>query len=192
MKVIRQALSQELTDFVYLYFLTKRKVALYFFESKYISPFADEWGRWDDTQVPDTYFHYSDLVMETLLQKMKPLIEKETQTSLIETYSCARIYKKGDELKKHTDRPSCEISCTLNLGGEMWPIFLDGEKILLNPGDMLIYKGYETEHWREPFTGNNCAQVFLHYNENNGKFNNTNKYDGRPFLGLPQWFKEDK
>jgi len=192
MKVIRQALSKELTDFVYLYFLTKRKVALYFFESKYISPFADEWGRWDDTQVPDTYFHYSDLVMETLLQKMKPLMEKETQTSLIETYSCARIYKKGDELKKHTDRPSCEISCTLNLGGEMWPIFLDGEKILLNPGDMLIYKGYETEHWREPFTGNNCAQVFLHYNENNGKFNNTNKYDGRPFLGLPQWFKEDK
>ena len=192
MKVIRQALSKELTDFVYLYFLTKRKVALYFFESKYISPFADEWGRWDDTQVPDTYFHYSDLVMETLLQKMKPLMEKETQTSLIETYSCARIYKKGDELKKHTDRPSCEISCTLNLGGEMWPIFLDGEKILLNPGDMLIYKGYETEHWREPFTGNNCAQVFLHYNEKNGKFNNTNKYDGRPFLGLPQWFKEDK
>ena len=192
MKVIRQALSKELTDFVYLYFLTKRKVALYFFESKYISPFADEWGRWDDTQIPNTYFHYSDLVMETLLQKMKPLMEKETQTSLIETYSCARIYKKGDELKKHTDRPSCEISCTLNLGGEMWPIFLDGEKILLNPGDMLIYKGYETEHWREPFTGNNCAQVFLHYNENNGKFNNTNKYDGRPFLGLPQWFKEDK
>ena len=182
MKVIRQALSKELTDFVYLYF----------FESKYISPFADEWGRWDDTQVPDTYFHYSDLVMETLLQKMKPLMEKETQTSLIETYSCARIYKKGDELKKHTDRPSCEISCTLNLGGEMWPIFLDGEEILLNPGDMLIYKGHETEHWREPFTGNNCAQVFLHYNEKNGKFNDTNKYDGRPFLGLPQWFKEDK
>ena len=192
MKVISQALSKELTDFVYLYFLTKRKVALYFFESKYISPFADEWGRWDDTQIPNTYFHYSDLVMETLLQKMKPLMEKETQTSLIETYSCARIYKKGDELKKHIDRPSCEISCTLNLGGEMWPIFLDGEEILLNPGDMLIYKGYETEHWREPFTGNNCAQVFLHYNENNGKFNNTNKYDGRPFLGLPQWFKEDK
>ena len=192
MKVIRQALSKELTDFVYLYFLTKRKVALYFFESKYISPFADEWGRWDDTQVPDTYFHYSDLVMETLLQKMKPLMEKETQTSLIETYSCARIYKKGDELKKHIDRPSCEISCTLNLGGEMWPIFLDGEEILLNPGDMLIYKGHETEQWREPFTGNNCAQVFLHYNEKNGKFNDTNKYDGRPFLGLPQWFKEDK
>ena len=192
MKVIRQALSKELTDFIYLYFLTKRKVALYFFESKYISPFADEWGRWDDSQVPGTYSHYSDLVMEVLLQQMKPLMEIETQTSLIETYSYARIYKKGDELKKHKDRPSCEISCTMNLGGEMWPIFLDGKEVLLNPGDMLIYRGSETEHWREPFTGNNCAQVFLHYNEKNGKFNDTNKYDGRPFLGLPTWFKEDK
>ena len=192
MKVIRQALSKELTDFIYLYFLTKRKVALYFFESKYISPFADEWGRWDDSQVPGTYSHYSDLVMEVLLQQMKPLMEIETQTSLIETYSYARIYKKGDELKKHKDRPSCEISCTMNLGGEMWPIFLDGKEVLLNPGDMLIYRGSETEHWREPFTGNNCAQVFLHYNEKNGKFNDTNKYDGRPFLGLPTWFKEGK
>jgi hypothetical protein len=191
-KLIKQAISKELADFIYLYFLSKRKVALYFFESKYISPFAEEWGRWDDSQVPGTYSHYSDLVMETLLQQIKPLMEIETQTSLIETYSYARIYKKGDELKKHIDRPSCEISCTMNLGGEMWPIFLDSEEILLNPGDMLIYKGHETEHWREPFTGNNCAQVFLHYNEKNGEFNNTNKYDGRPFLGLPAWFKEEK
>jgi hypothetical protein len=191
-KLIKQAISRELADFIYLYFLNKRKVVLYFFESKYISPFAEEWGRWDDPQVPNTYSHYSDLVMETLLQQIKPLMEIETQASLIETYSYARIYKKGDELKKHIDRPSCEVSCTMNLGGEMWPIFLDSEEILLNPGDMLIYRGHEIEHWREPFMGNNCAQVFLHYNEKNGEFNNTNKYDGRPFLGLPAWFKEEK
>ena len=89
MKVIRQALSKELTDFVYLYFLTKRKVALYFFESKYISPFADEWGRWDDTQVPDTYFHYSDLVMETLLQKLV----------LLKRILALEFIKKGMNLK---------------------------------------------------------------------------------------------
>tara|TARA_R100001510_G_scaffold7849_1_gene6091 strand:+ start:711 stop:1301 length:591 start_codon:yes stop_codon:yes gene_type:complete len=191
-KVIKQAISKELSDFIYLYFLQKRKVALYFFESKYISPFTQEWGRWDDKQVPNTYSHYADLVMETLLQQMKPLMEIETQTSLVETYSYARIYKNGDELKKHKDRPSCEISCTMNLGGDEWPIFLEGDKILLSPGDMLIYRGCDVEHWREPFTGNNCAQVFLHYNQRDGKFDENNKFDGRPFLGLPAWFKEDK
>ena len=36
------------------------------------------------------------------------------------------LYKQGDELKRHKDRPSCEISTTLNLGGDPWPIFIDG------------------------------------------------------------------
>jgi hypothetical protein len=31
---------------------------------------------------------------------------------------------------------------------------------------MLVYKGMELEHWREPFDGKDCAQVFLHYNKN--------------------------
>jgi len=134
----------------------------------------------------------NDCFTDALLIQKKKIMEKETGLKLFPTYGFTRFYTYNSDLEKHKDRPSCEISCTMNLGGEMWPIFLDGQEILLNPGDMLIYKGHETEHWREPFTGNNCAQVFLHYNEKNGKFNDTNKYDGRPFLGLPQWFKEDK
>ena len=185
-KLIKQAISKELADFIYLYFLSKRKIALYFFESKYISPFAKEWGRWDDSQVPGTYSHYSDLVMETLLQEIKPLMEIETQTSLIETYSYARIYKKGDELKKHIDRNSCEISCTLNIGGDLWPIFVNGKKIILKQGDILIYKGCEIEHWREPFLGEVCIQVFLHYNEDTA---NAQIYDNRIHLGLPAYTK---
>ena len=63
--------------------------------------------------------------METLLQKVKPIMEKESGVKLTETYSYARIYKKGDELKRHKDRYSCEISTTMNLGGDDWPIFLE-------------------------------------------------------------------
>ena len=195
-KIIKQAISEELANFTYLYFLNKRKVALYFFQSEHVSRFTEEsdyWGDWGypgDDLVPNTYCHYSDLVMETLLQQMKPLMEKETETNLIETYSYARIYKKGDELKKHKDRDSCEISCTMNLGGEQWPIYLDGNKITLSSGDMLIYRGCDVEHWRDPFTGDNCAQVFLHYNKLDGKFGKTNKYDTRPLLGLPECFKQ--
>ena len=85
-KVVKQAVSTEIADFAYQYFLNKRKVARHLFDSKYISPFTEYWGVWNDTQVPETYSHYSDLVMETLLQQIKPLMEIETQTSLIETY----------------------------------------------------------------------------------------------------------
>ena len=130
---------------------------------------------------------------------------KETGLQLIPTYSYSRIYKKGDELKRHKDRPSCEISTTLNLGGDPWPIFIDptgsdnvideyknihksgapkGIKVDLKQGDMLIYSGCELEHWREPFTGKLCGQVFLHYNHADGQFAKSNLYDKRPMLGI--------
>ena len=56
---------------------------------------------------------------------------------------------------------------------------------------MLIYRGTELEHWREPFEGNDCAQVFLHYNNKNTAGSNLNIYDSRATLGLPTWFKKN-
>ena len=196
-KIIKQAISKELAEFVYSYFLTKRKVARRFFDDRYISPFTTEFGVWNDEQIPETYSHYADVAMETLLEKLKPLMEKESGLKLNETYSYARIYKKGDELKRHKDRYSCEVSTTLNLGGDEWPIYLEpsgeeekeGIKVILNQGDMLVYKGCDVEHWREAFEGENCGQVFLHYNDASDEKAEQNKYDGRPFLGLPAWFK---
>jgi hypothetical protein len=206
--IIKKAISKNLAIFVYNYFLMKRQVAMTLFKNKLIAPFSDEWGIWTDEQVPNTYSHYGDVAMETLLIKVQPIMEKHTKLKLIPTYSYARIYKKGDVLHRHKDRFSCEISATLNLGGEEWPIYLSsnenvgipdgnkitltsnakGTKIILKPGDMLVYKGMELEHWREPFEGENCAQVFLHYN-NFSKESENNIFDGRPHLGLPRWFK---
>jgi len=206
--ILRNAISKELADFCYKYFLLKKNVAKILFESKYIPPFCEEWGHWHDSLVPDTYSHYGDIVMENLLQTLKPTMEKETGLKLNETYAFARLYKKGNDLKRHKDRFSCEISTTMSLGGKCWPIFLSpnskdgiikdnkeyipsdvkGVKVLLNPGDMLIYRGVELEHWREKLLHDDCAQVFLHYNDVNSKYSNENKYDGRPSLGLPAYF----
>jgi len=195
--ILKKAVSKEIADFAYSYFLNKRKVAKFLFDQKYISPFTEYWGRWNDPQAPNTYAHYGDIVMETLLQKVKPIMEKHTGMKLSETYSYARIYKKGDVLVRHKDRYSCEISTTLNLGGDSWPIYLDptgkkgqaGIKIDLGPGDMLIYSGCSLEHWREEFEGKDCGQVFLHYNRKGSKMAKENEFDKRPFLGLPEFYK---
>ena len=190
-QIIKNAISEELADFCYQYFLNKRAVARKMFDEKYISPFTEYFGVWNDTQVLETYSHYADIVMETLLQKVKPIMEKESGVKLIETYSYARIYKKGDELKKHRDRYSCEISTTMNLGGDEWSIYLEPDiKVNLKPGDMLMYRGCELEHWREKFEGEDCAQVFLHYNDASNKKAEQNKFDGRPMIGLPAYFKQ--
>ena len=198
--VLKKAISPELADFVYKYFLNKRKSARFLFDQKYLSPFNTEYGVWNDEQVPNTYSHYGDIVMETLLQDVRPVMEKHTGLKLSETYSYARIYKKGDVLARHKDRYSCEISTTLNLGGEPWSIYLDptgrtgqaGIEVNLDPGDMLIYSGCDLEHWREEFKGKDCGQVFLHYNKKNSKMAKENEFDKRPFFGLPSWFKNFK
>jgi hypothetical protein len=196
-KVVKRAISKELAEFCYDYFCNKRKVVRVLFDAGYISQFNYDWGQWKDEQVRDTYCHYSDLVMETLLQKLKYRVEIETELKLNETYSYARIYKKGDVLERHKDRYSCEVSTSLHLGGDQWPIFLEpsgkeeeeGLSVLLDQGDMLIYQGCELEHWREAFEGENCGQVFLHYNDASKAELSKYKYDGRPFLGLPADFK---
>jgi hypothetical protein len=151
--------------------------------------------------------------METLMLKCQPIMEKSTQLKLYPAYTYARFYKKGDILKRHKDRFSCEISTTMNLGGDDWPIYLSphenvgveeaeggrkgvkgfsnakGIKINLKPGDMLVYRGRELEHWREKFQGDECVQVFLHYNNRKTSGSKSNMFDKRPHLGLPPWFK---
>ena len=202
--VVKEAIPKSLANFLTGYFLLKRRVVRTFLDVRWISPFATEWGSWTDKQVPNTYSQYADIAMENLLQMTRPLMEKKTGLKLTPTYSYARIYKDGDVLHRHKDRHACEISATIFLGGFFWPIFIEpdpkkgkhtrhgyisdntkGTKVLLTPGDMLIYKGCELEHWREAFKGEYCVQVFLHYNRE-GK--NDNKFDGRPFLGLPKNF----
>jgi hypothetical protein len=209
-KIIKKAISKDLSLFVYNYFLLKRQVAKTLFDNRFISPFTEYFGKWTDEQVPNTYSHYADIVMETLLLKLQPLIEKETELKLTPNYSYARIYKKGDILTRHKDRFSCEISTTLNLGGDSWPIYLDptgtdnvinkeqnlikpkapkGIKVDLKPGDMLLYKGNLLEHWRDSFDGEDCCQVFLHYNNVSTKGSKENLFDRRLHLGLPSNFK---
>ena len=204
-QVLRNAISKDLAAFCYKYLQ--------------ISAEADHWmlnnglthagnklvGNFNDAQVPNSYAKYADRVMETLLVDTIKVMQKKTGLRLVPTYSYCRLYKTGNILKRHKDRPSCEISTTLNLGGDNWPIFIDptgsnnvideyknihkpgapkGVKVDLKPGDMLIYSGCELEHWREPFKGKLCGQVFLHYNHADGQFAKSNLYDKRPMLGI--------
>ena len=189
--IVRKGIDPKLADFLTEYLFLKKEVSNTLFKLNCLPPHLKGlYGTFNDPQVPNSYAMYSDIANEVLLKRIKPIMEKNTGLKLVETYSYARIYQKGNILKRHKDRPSCEISTTLNLGGDPWPVYLDptgehnkkGIKVNLNPGDMLIYSGCDIEHWREPFKGKHCVQVFLHYNIKNKK---SMKYDGRIHLGLP-------
>jgi len=200
--IIRKAIDKNLATFLFNYFCIKKQVHDTCLKERYISPYDQLLGYYEpelDGQVVNTYASYSDIAMETLLLKCQPVMEKFTELKLYPAYTYARMYKKGDELKRHKDRFSCEISTTMFLGGDEWDIYLEpsgkegmkGLKVQLKPGDMLVYRGQELEHWREKFKGNECAQVFLHYNNTKTKGSKNNMFDRRPHLGLPNWFCKD-
>ena len=198
--IIKKAISKDLALFIYNYFSIKKQVYDTCIEARYMSPFENMFGQRGDKQLDNTYSHYADVAMETLLLKCQPVMEKSTGLKLQPAYTYARMYQKGDILKRHKDRFSCEISTTMNLGGDSWDIYLEpsgkkgmkGIKVSLNPGDMLVYRGCDLEHWREKFEGDECCQVFLHYNDTKTKGSELNLFDKRPHLGLPSWFANRK
>jgi hypothetical protein len=139
----------------------------------------------DDKQTPGTPCVYGGAVLDGLLEDLLPKAEFCTGLKLFPTYCYGRIYRPGDQLKRHCDRAACEISVSLNLGQEPeepWPLHLDvggvDLAVRLRPGDGVFYRGIELPHWREPFLGHSLAQVFLHYVDQNGPHRHE-KFDRR-------------
>ena len=155
--------------------------------------YRSDWdGKFGDNLIPNTFCRYGDPLFECLLFATIAPLESIIERKLVPTYSYWRLYQKGDVLEKHKDRNSCEISVTMCLGSDgshPWPIYIndgnDDIAIELNPGDMLLYKGCEVEHWRDSYKGLNHAQVFLHYNLADKKDNNF--LDGRPMPAIPKF-----
>lgn len=137
--------------------------------------YAKSEGAKSDKFVPGAPSGYGHPCMERVLHQLLPTIEAETGRMLFPTYSYFRVYRRGDILPAHVDRPACEISVSLCLGyqgADDWPLWLHGPAGVaaasLRPGDGVVYKGIELEHWREPFAGESAAQVFLHYVDQKG------------------------
>ena len=211
-KIIKNAIDKEFSQYLYNYLILKANVVTNLMRDNYLPAFEEDWGTLGDYQsnIQNTYCCYSDMAIEALLLKMKSKIEKSIKIKLVPNYTYCRLYRKGSELLRHKDRFSCGISSTLNLGGDMWPIFIEpdvnsgsdgqngqyvpgnskGVKVKLNQGDMLIYNGIGCEHWREPFEGEKCGQVFLHYQEQTQDGIN-NMFDGRPSVGFPKYYRKN-
>ena len=180
---VENFISEDICTLLYGHILLAHKRCLVTKDERY--------GTFSDSQSKGDFSMYGDLIFDTLLIGKVDQLQEITGEELVPQYSYYRLYNKGSELKRHMDRESCEISLTLCIGYDShyaWPIWFkdrDGNEIPIETerGDMVIYKGCELEHWREPFEGNYHAQVFLHYNRKNGRYNK--RFDGRQVLGVP-------
>jgi len=151
-----------------------------------------EWtGATSNGDPTSRFAYYADPLIEVLLQTSKSIVEEVTGIELLPTYSYSRVYQSGEMLTPHTDRPSCEISVTVNVAtkGDFSPIYTqygnnNPEKHLLNPGDAVIYMGCDVMHWRQPLNDKQLnVQFMLHYVDKNGP-NAEYVKDKRPAYGF--------
>jgi len=138
----------------------------------------------DCNQVKNSKFVYNNNCLKKLHVIVKNRIQEETGLDLYMTYNFARVYFNGNVLDPHYDRPACEISVTMNIGGNAdWSIYflIDNEEkeICLKPNEAIAYKGCDLLHWRYPFECDEneyLCQCFFHNVIKNGKYDDY-KYD---------------
>ena len=128
-----------------------------------------------DNQAPNSSAVYNFKPFLELLCEKTSEVSKLVEELVLPTYTYARIYKNGEILARHRDRPACEISLTVHIGGDAdWDIGIEKPSreeinLTLKRGDAMLYLGCAADHWRDnPFTGQNYSQVFLHYVRSNG------------------------
>jgi hypothetical protein len=149
--------------------------------------FAAEHGHSDEL-VPESLNWYNCLPFVRMMVDKIPQCEILSGLKLLPTYTYARHYNQtGAILPRHTDRPSCEVTLTVNLDKTVdWPIHIEtadgvSTAIELEPGDAAMYLGCVSPHWREAYTGDDHVQVFIHYVDAYGP-NANNFFDLQPAL----------
>ena len=127
-----------------------------------------------ENQVNGSVARYWHPQYRKIHSEIRLILERVIGRKLYNTYYYDRFYFPGQELKKHTDRPACEISVSIHVSTnikESWPIWIktpdtfedstmknlisSGENkfIDLDAGDGMVYKGCERPHWRDPMPG---------------------------------------
>jgi hypothetical protein len=147
-----------------------------------------------DNQVRNTYALYGDPLTEALLLYCHGPLQKQSGLDLLPTYTYYRVYRPGAELPPHQDRPECEVSVSLCLGYDYesaditYPLFIENNALVLQPGDAILYLGTERIHSRPAFVAPRNAyhvQAFLHYVRADGPYS-SEVYDSRIFAGYPR------
>lgn len=114
-----------------------------------------------------------------VMKRIQPILEELLGEELIPSYWFSTTYHNKGWMNCHTDRPSCEISVTMNICGDTaWPIKLkdlEGNKqaVVTPPGHGVAYLGTTVPHWRSPLRTHKhdrFMQLFLHFVRKNGEY----------------------
>lgn len=124
----------------------------------------------DFTQVEGRLLIHNQPLLQVLHEQLTELLSRMLEQPLQSSYSKLAVYPGGSELLPHYDRPQCRWNASLMLtyepgDSEPWPFCLKHagrvHELELEMGDLVIYSGNETIHWRPPLPDRRYAGVGL-------------------------------
>lgn len=181
--VVRDVLSPEILELAYNYYSIK-----FFIQKDYRVSVGKYVVDPPDTVQPYSVMDYADAFTESLLMFLLPKMKEITDIKSLEpTYSYIRFYETGQWLNEHIDRPSCQYSVSLPMmayDDTPWTIYVNKKPVDLKLGDLVVYKGCEAKHSREPFNGKYQVQAHLHYVDGAEPAYRPYIQDGRPSIGM--------
>jgi len=120
---------------------------------------------------------FDEALGEALHRHLAPLVAAVVGRALVPSYCYLTHYLQGAVLPPHTDNAQCQVSLAVTLlatpgpeAAQDWPLCLHPEgrparRIVLLPGDGLIFYGRDLVHGREGAlaTGRTLTSLVLHF-----------------------------
>lgn len=130
-----------------------------------------------DPQVSRRYSAYDEPVCAWLHTLLTPLVARAIPHAIARSYAFLSAYVGGASLARHTDRPACEYTLSLTIDATpdashaaAWPLCLESDadeavvKVLLAPGDALLFRGRRLPHYRDPLPkGCTSTSLLFHF-----------------------------
>jgi hypothetical protein len=127
-----------------------------------------------DGQVEGRYAMHNERLCAWLHERLTPLIARAVPRPIKRSYAFAAAYVGGAVLGRHTDRRQCEYTLSLTVDATpsfsrdaAWPLCLASKaeravvKVLLAPGDALLFRGRTVPHFREPLPAERTSTSLL-------------------------------
>ncbi len=122
------------------------------------------------------YFRHDEPLAVWLHRRLAPLVGRAIAHPVKPSYSYLVSYRAGAVLDRHNDRLQCEYTLSLSIDAtpdatreQAWPLCLEPgpnrvARVLLAPGDGLLFRGRELVHFRDELgPGRTATSLLLHF-----------------------------
>ena len=122
-----------------------------------------------DNQVVGRRSMHNASLFKAVHAQIAALVQSVADEAIKPSYCYLSVYPQGSELVKHTDRSQCKWNASITFArtADLWPIYVEVpsgvKEIRAELGEVVVYRGTDIPHWREPLPAGTATVCFFHF-----------------------------